>query len=161
MNIYHNTFVMAEGSRQADMATFASSGAKYPRRVFNNVYLHLTRLPAYTGPDPAGDAIEDGNLFWAPGIEAKAAGALFQRFRASEKFAQSKKIHPPGSSTNSLVADPKFRGAGDYRLQEGSPAVDAGVALPEDWPDPLRKEDRGKPDVGALPLGVEPFRVGR
>jgi hypothetical protein len=34
------------------------------------------------------------------------------------------------------------------------------VALPEAWPDPLRKDDKGKPDVGALPLGVE-LTVGR
>ena len=32
---------------------------------------------------------------------------------------------------------------------------------PAEWPDPLRKEDRGKPDVGALPLGAAPLRVGR
>ena len=49
----------------------------------------------------------------------------------------------------------------DYHLQMGSPAVNAGVTLPDDWPDPLRPMDRGKPDIGALPLEVEAFQVGR
>jgi hypothetical protein len=34
------------------------------------------------------------------------------------------------------------------------------VELPADWPDPLRKQDTGKPDLGALPFGAEPFPVG-
>ena len=38
-------------------------------------------------------------------------------------------------------------------------AIDAGVDLPGDWPDPLRTKDAGKPDLGALPLGAEPFPV--
>ena len=70
-------------------------------------------------------------------------------------------LYAAGSSSHSLVADPRFKGAKDYRLQDGSPAVDAGVRIPEDWPDPLRRRDKGKPDLGALPLGVEPFAVGR
>jgi hypothetical protein len=35
------------------------------------------------------------------------------------------------------------------------------VALPDDWPDPLRKQDKDKPDIGALPLGAEPLNAGR
>src|SRR5439155_25734688 len=104
MDLYHNTFVMAEASRQADMATLGGPKPERPRRVFNNVFLHLGRLAGFVGPDSANGAVEDGNLYWAPGVEAKTAAAFFQRFRASERFAQSKKLHPPGSTTHSLVA---------------------------------------------------------
>jgi hypothetical protein len=48
----------------------------------------------------------------------------------------------------------------DFRLQTDSPAVNAGVPVPPDWPDPLRAADAEAPDIGALPLGAEPFRVG-
>lgn len=68
----------------------------------------------------------------------------------------------------SLAADPQFikedldaKAVNDDRLQPGSPAVDAGVSVPADWPDPLRARDKGRPDLGALPLGAEPFVVGR
>ena len=42
-------------------------------------------------------------------------------------------------------------------------AIDAGVEIPAEWPDPLRKMDKGKPDIGALPLGAdfEPVRPRR
>jgi hypothetical protein len=168
MNIYHNTFVMVEGAREPDMATLGGSKAGNPRRVFNNIFLHLQRLPGAVNPNPAGNVIEDGNLYWAPGTEEKAAQALFQRFRASDLFTQSKQLHPAGSTTHSRAADPRFMKMGtkatdenDYRLQPGSPAIDAGVDLPADWLDPLRTADRGKPDIGALPQGAEPLRVGR
>jgi hypothetical protein len=48
----------------------------------------------------------------------------------------------------------------DLGLREGSPAVDAGVEIPADWPDPLRGADRGRPDIGAVPLGAAPWKVG-
>jgi len=50
---------------------------------------------------------------------------------------------------------------GRLRLAKGSPAVDACEPVPEDWPDPLRGQDRGKPDAGAFPLGAGPLQVGR
>ena len=58
--------------------------------------------------------------------------------------------------------DPKFVDLekGDLRLTKNSPAVDAGVPVPKEWPDPLRQSDEGKPDVGALPLGAEMLKVG-
>ena len=50
--------------------------------------------------------------------------------------------------------------ANDYRPIKGSPALDAGIAIPAEWPDPLRDSDSGKPDIGAFPVGVERWRVG-
>ncbi|MCI0458101.1 MAG: hypothetical protein L0Z62_14150 [Gemmataceae bacterium] len=168
LTLYHNTFVMREAARQASMATFGGTRAGHPRRVFNNIFLHLGQLPNFVAPDPKGNVVADGNLYWSPGVDEKTAAAFFKRYRTSELFAASKKLYPPGSEANGRVADPKFVRAladpaseNDYRLQPGSAAVDGGVELPADWPDPLRKADRGRPDVGALPLGTEAPRVGR
>ena len=48
----------------------------------------------------------------------------------------------------------------DLRLQPNSPAINAGRALPSEWPDPIRAADKDGPDLGALPLGVDPWGVG-
>ena len=50
---------------------------------------------------------------------------------------------------------------GNLHLAKGSPAIDACEPIPEDWPDPLRSKDAGKPDAGAFPLGAGPLKVGR
>lgn len=87
--------------------------------------------------------------------------------RASKLFAASRAVYEPGWSTHDVVADPKFVRLGDdsgqesdLRLCHGSPAIDAGQVLPENWPDPLRAEDAGQPDIGAVPLGRDGWRVG-
>ena len=162
LNIYHNTFISG-GNRQADMATFAGTRAAHPRRVFNNLFYHLDRLPAYWPPSAAGNVIADGNLFWAAEDQKKGDAKFFAKFRASADFELSKKIYPHGSSTHCLVADPLFlkAEAGDYRLQKGSRAVDAGAAVPAEWPDPMRALDKGRLDIGAFPLGSERWLMGR
>jgi hypothetical protein len=48
----------------------------------------------------------------------------------------------------------------DYRLRQGSPAIGAGVTLPQDYRDPLRAPDGRRPDIGAIPAGSEQLRVG-
>jgi len=50
--------------------------------------------------------------------------------------------------------------ASDLRLSKGSPAIDGGVVIPVKWPDPLRKADKGKPDIGAVPFGAKAWGVG-
>lgn len=165
LNIYQNTFVMS-GSRDAAMASYAASRVVYPRRVFNNVYLHTDRLPGYSPPEAASNAASDGNVFWSLGMAEKTPMKLFERFRKSDAFTASKKLLPDGSDTNSRVVDPLFtkaeadpKIANDYRPQEKSPLKNTGVALPVDWPDPLRKVE-GKPDIGAIPVGGLAPQVG-
>lgn len=58
-----------------------------------------------------------------------------------------------------IANEPPFK-PNDFRLPAGSAAVDAGVRLPDQWPDPLREFDRGNPDAGAIPREGEPLRVG-
>jgi hypothetical protein len=166
MRIYQNTF-LTRAARRSDMGLLGAPHADRPRRVFNNLLLHLTALPRLTSPDPDRNAWADGNLYGAPGLEARRAAGYFAKYRSSPAFEQSKKVYPPGFDRNSLAADPRLVKVGgersatdDYRLQAGSPAVAAGVELPADWPDPLRRQDKGRPDIGALPLGAPPLRAG-
>jgi hypothetical protein len=60
-----------------------------------------------------------------------------------------------------VANEPAFTQPGDFRLPAGSAAIDSGVALPQDWSDPLRDKERGKPDAGAIPLGSGRLKVGR
>ena len=39
-------------------------------------------------------------------------------------------------------------------------AYSPGVAVPVEWPDPLRSADAGKPDAGAIPLSAPAWTVG-
>lgn len=108
----------------------------------------------------------DGNLHWSYS-DPQTEDTLFSRFRNSPDFAGSKAWHRAGWTANDRVADPQFvtfnsdwSAAVDPRLQPGSPALNVGVAVPKEWPDPLRNSDSGKPDVGAIPAGMDPWRVG-
>lgn len=164
---YHNTLVVRSRAEAPDMWMARGSAEGRPRKVFNNVFVHLDQLGGPSLPDAPHLQI-DGNLYWQPGLDAKRAATFFAAYRSSPLFAKSKQAYPPGFDSHSLVADPQFSAVqsdplapNDYRLQKGSPAIDAGIDLPTDWPDPLRKQDPGKPDIGALPLGAEPLRVGR
>jgi hypothetical protein len=158
ITIYHNTIIAAERARSADMALLGATSPERPRRFFNNILLHLEKLPALLSVPEQNDVKAEGNLYWQPGLTPETAAGLLKPKRA-----------PAGRmETVVLAADPGFISASpdpvaqnDYRLRPGSPAIDAGVELPAEWPDPLREKDKGKPDVGALPLGAEPLQVGR
>ena len=93
---------------------------------------------------------------------------FFNKYRASRVFETSKEKYAPGSDSNGLVSDPLFvkavadpRLLNDYRLTPKSPAANAGVKLPAEWPDPMRPMQAGKPDVGTLPPGNAPLAAGR
>ena len=167
MRIYHNTFIQRGPARYADMETNGHTAAKLGREVFNNIFYHSARLPGFIGPNTEDKAVSDGNLYWSPTAKAGQKTTLFSRFRKSTKFTASKSLYPAGSTTHSIVVDPKFVSVqenaerNDYRLGKNSPALNSGVAIPKDWPDPIRKADAGQPDLGALPLGVKMWKVGR
>jgi hypothetical protein len=143
------------------MGLLGGSHPDRPKRLFNNILVHLAAMPDFTGADPAQGAQEDGNLYWQAGLDATRAADFFASYRSSPQFAESQKSHAGGFSARSLAADPLFARSdapptepNDYRLQPGSPAIDAGVPLPADWPDPPQEQDAGAPDIGALPLGA-------
>jgi hypothetical protein len=140
-------------------------GAK--RRVFNNMFLQITKSPGLKFESVKSDLQVDGNLHWGYQAGVKEQTRLLELFRQSPIFSASKKQYPPGWAAHDLFADPLCRSVKtgwrkklDVRLQTKSPAVNAGVAIPASWPDPFRKSDFGKPDLGAYPLGTKSLHVG-
>jgi len=108
----------------------------------------------------------DGNLHWSYDSDL-AAETLCGRFRGSANFETSPRLYPPGWTTHDLVSDPRFvlfnsapQSPVDLRPKKDSPARDSGVPLSKDWPGPLREDDAGKPDIGAIPVAAEPARIG-
>lgn len=150
MNIYHNTFVMAEPARDAAMNALGSNREGHPRRVFNNLFLHVERLPALVAPPAEHNVISDGNWYASPRAKDEDYAKLFTKFRASAAAAASREKYPPGSEAASQAGDPRL----DMTTLvpgDDSSLKDVGVAIPGEWPDPWRERDAGKPDIGALP----------
>lgn len=168
---YHNTVIsQTHGDYRAYYAAgWAGHTAGTRRRVFNNIFVQIEELPTqnFFAVSPDDDFQADGNLLWGVREGPAQRGDVFAGFRESGKFEASKKQYPPGWGANDRFADPKFArfvqdgtGACDLRLAKTSPAVNAGVAIPADWPDPLRASDKTQPDLGALPVGTKPWGVG-
>lgn len=170
MRVYHNTF-LRRGPVFRDYFLFGLGAAglrNTERDVFNNLFVQEGRVPGAVilGKEAAGPLREGGNLLW--GVKEGPTGKArpFARLRSSPLFESSRKFYPAGWTTDDRVADPKFvrlssvNEESDLRLAAGSPAIDAGLPVPAKWPDPLRDADRGKPDIGALPIGAEPWGVG-
>lgn len=169
MRIYHNTLLAGDAHHYDYLAT-GLGGAVVPgttRRVFNNVVLQSAVAPGGTLPPAEADFAADGNLYWTADPGARASGDPLETFRKSPVAVASKRRYAPGWCAADRWADPQltaystdWRQTVDLRLAAGSPAIDSGVDVPADWPDPLRRHDDGRPDRGALPAGTAPWRVG-
>ena len=165
--IYHNTFLMgADAWRDYYAFTWGSHMRGTTRRVFNNIFLQVEGLPGlnFMAVSADDDFQSDGNLFWGLTEGPSQEGDFFAAFRSSPVFAASRRQYPPGWGAHDRFADPKFVALStsvesplDVRLRPDSPAIDAGIKLPEAWPDPLREIDQGAADIGALPLNAPPL----
>lgn len=120
------------------------------------------RQPA---PPRQTDFQADGNLHWSLAADGTKPD-LFQRFRGSPEFARSQQLYKAGWTSGDVIDDPRLVDfSADWRqpaavLAANSPAVNAGIALPKDWPDPLQGQDAGAPDIGAIPAGAPLWGVG-
>jgi hypothetical protein len=167
---YHNTVLADSGEYPRGVYAHGWGGhmARTSRHVFNNVFVQIDGNPGLEFTATAGDDLQaDGNLHWGLVAGPEFAGDYFAAWRASLLFEASRREYAPGWGAHDVFGDPRlaavpldWRAAIDLRLQEGSAAVDAGVRLPDDWPDPLRPLDTGAPDIGALPLRAETPTVG-
>lgn len=168
--VYHNTILLNTADPRGHYGFRWSTALRdTERRVFNNIFVQVEGMPSFrVFPTATDDFQADGNLHWSVKAGPQFQGNLFDKFRRSPIFEASKKRYAAGWFTNDRFADPRFVSWSektypdlDLRLQKDSPAIDAGVEIPAQWPDPLRSQDKGKPDIGALPLGVEPLVAGR
>ncbi len=183
---YQNTFVVA---RPRGVASFIWSNTDkephHPRGFLNNIHVSLDSIfPFAEVPPPEFPGSARGNCWWRYG-SATPFTAFSHRaknvdgpYGDLEALWRSKTAAAHGQRTgygwegNSLIADPRFqRFSGgcdfpmmfpndDLRLGVESPARGAGAPLPADLEDPLRPEGAARPDLGFLPYGSEPLRVG-
>ena len=171
IHFYHNTLLRRTPVfRDSYLFGLGANGLRNTERdVFNNIFVQSDRVPGigFVGMKEAANVREGGNLIWGLNEGPTLDRDVLAKFRASPLFAESRKRYEPGWTTQDLVADPKFVSLGgdlsaptDLRLSAGSPAIDAGVPLPAEWPDPLRDKDEGAPDLGALPRQGEPWGIG-
>ncbi len=164
--VYHNTFLLHQKAfRDYYAFCWGSQSRLTTRRVFNNIFVQVEGLPGlnFTGLKPDDDFQADANLLWGVKDGPTQTANYFTKYRKSPLFEASQKNYPPGWGANDRLADPQFAAfrANDFRLSSGSPAVDAGVDIPTEWPDTLRQLDKGRPDLGAFPLGADKLKVGR
>lgn len=167
MRIYHNTFIVTGPQMSGFPFGWGGHMTKTSRHVFNNIFIETD---SHSAASPPGSEIifqSDGNLFWTLKQTDTPAADYFNAYRKSAAFAASKKQYAPGWESHSRFANPQltrlavdWRQPADVRLQPDSAAIDAGVNLPKDWPDPLRNLDHGQPDIGAIPAGVDALRTG-
>ena len=157
---YHNTVITAGNAIRDYYAAQLVMGTKgTKRRLFINIFVQLEGTPGLNVPAPGDDLQAGGNLLWGmrsgPGVQG-------------DFFAQrGPRPGPPGFGAGDVFRDPRLVHlvAGDPALDVrplagGGGVVDAGVTVPAAWPDPLRAADKGKPDIGALPLGAAMLQVG-
>src|SRR6185295_10120552 len=117
------------------------------RRLFNNIFVQIEGNPGLNVPGPGDDVQADGNLLWGLRDGTGIGGHFFA--------ARDAKPVPAGFGAHDRFADPRLAHLVDRDpvldiRPVGGGVVDAGVKLPSDWPDSLRAQDKGKPDIGAL-----------
>jgi hypothetical protein len=167
MTFYHNTFVAKKPGWRGYALGLGYHMQRTKRRVFNNIFI-VDKMPTQTAPAPAVDYAGDGNLFWSLTAGPTFEGDFFAKLRSPPVFKAVQTRYAPGLEANGIFAEPKlvkiegdWKSTKDFRLREGSPAIDAGVFVPVYSPDPVARLDKGKPDIGALPYGVTMFRYGQ
>jgi hypothetical protein len=166
MRIYQNTFVVRRAERWSYLFGLGTHMHETTRDVFNNIFVYIEDAPSLEVPAADVAFRSDGNLLWSAEHRDEAESGFFDAFRASPAFENSRTNYAPGWESKSVYGDPRFLRLdptaidNDYRLGAGSAAVDAGIDLPDEWPDPLKSLDAGQLDIGALPAGAGPLRVG-
>lgn len=157
---FNNVFVAVNPTTEADRAiTFVPSPA-FPGPTDGNLYHRI------------GFATRDlfrhlGYRFQGQDFPGNGTFADLEDLHNSVLFEQSKTQYPPGYEANSLLADPQFRQIGadgrfresnDLRLGDTSPALAAGIHLPDDLGDldPLPPEN-GNLTSAATPETQNPY----
>ncbi len=170
MRVYHNTFLRrGPVFRNYFLFGLGAVGLRNTERdVFNNLFVQTERTPgAVILGKVAWPMREGGNLLWGIHTEMPQDGNPFAKLQKSPLFKASQEFYAPGWTSQDKVGDPKFikysanpSEPSDLRLSKGSAAIDSGLAIPTDWPDPLRETDKGKPDIGAIPFDASAWNVG-
>jgi len=166
---YHNTILSGDapfrGGYLDGLGRAVAEGS--PRRLLNNVLVQSSGLPGSVFQEKNPDFIGDGNLHWSAAADSAVPPAEFlQKLRSAKAALEGQARYPAGWGAQDVCADPRFvkysadpRAAVDVRLQAQSPALNAAVPIPAEWPAPLRAAS-ARGDLGAIPAGVPPWRLG-
>ena len=162
--VYHNTILVHGTSwRNYYGAGLARATRSTRRRIYNNLVFHTEGRPGFRFAPADDDWRADGQLHWS-----LSEGDALVDVGLKELFKKAnRKEHPAEWGAHDVLADPKFvtfqpdwRTPSDLRLQKDSPAINAGATVPPEWPDSLRGQDQGEPDIGALPAGCKAPQFG-
>lgn len=143
IHFYHNTVVARDPAfRNYYALGWGGHMRNTDRWVYNNIFVQVDGWPGVVVLAGENEPTAAANLHF---------GLTGERPKASTKF------QPPQSD---IFANPQFLSADlsdwtkpvDVRLASESPATGAGEPIPDNWPDPLREKDKGKPDIGAKPI---------
>jgi hypothetical protein len=159
---FNNVFVAVNPEPEADRAiTFVPSPA-FPGPTDGNLYHRIGFVAndpfRYLGYRLQGQDFPNGTF------------SSLEELRGHQLFEQSKTQYPPGYEANSLLTDPQLRRLradgrpgedDDLRLGDTSPALGAGIRLPDELGDfdPFQPQT-ANPDIGCYPRNAEPLRVG-
>ncbi len=142
VHIFHNTVVSSVAGAPGIWPT-----GRYSNQHFRNNAFSLTNGSAVASDDP-GESVSgcdfDHDLF-------HTVGATMFRWRGVNYPDLATLRTGTGFEASGRAGDPRFvnRAGGDYSLQPGSPAIDAGVRLPG-----INDRYTGAaPDVGAYEVG--------
>jgi hypothetical protein len=167
LSFYQNTFITETWSGSYAARTWTVTNDRTRRRILNNLFVYLNRYPDPASPE-AHDIHMDGNLHWCAAPGARLPEGFVEKVRSAKGSSLSQMRHAAGWEATSFVGDPLFTAfalapsaRNDYRLKKESPAVGKGVVLPKELTDPERPTASSRPDIGALPLGVEVPGFGR
>lgn len=159
MNIYHNTIIADDPDGYDYGTTGFTRGLRggNTRRVFNNLVVQLEKFLSTALVKPSADLEIDGNLFWS--VAHGASEDFLARFRQSKNNVPSLGVHDRFADPRFATFSADWREPLDLRLEKGSAAIDASIAIPHDWPD-VATRDEGQPDAGAVCLNGEAWHVG-
>jgi hypothetical protein len=185
---YQNTFIMPDmGSTTCSTALSNFDPAHLKtRRYMNNIYMVIqTDKPLYVIPSSSYPVLSDGNM-WCRRINnpisplwnlTSGSLATWSDLQASSTWSSFFSVNGVGWETHpgnppTPIAYPQFANVADYiptnggtllnsdfRLKSTSPAIGKGVDLTgTGWPDSATADTT--PDIGALPYGSGPVKVG-
>ena len=186
--IFQNTIVVKDQESHESFPFFRRFEGTAPPvslRSYNNVFISVNTVPGTDRPilflpDPDQSLAEtNGNAYHRAGQFSD--GPLLRRrgphdfaslaeWLASADFHASELTHPPGYEHDAIDNDARFRdfdptqagpaGSDDMRLTIDSPALHAGVILPDDLRDADGASADEQPDMGFLPYSSPPLAVG-
>jgi hypothetical protein len=176
--IYHNTLVLLNHDGDGLNLVPAAPAGTY---VANNVAVTVNGVVNGDYPTGPGQVV-DGNLYWR--VDGAGGDALLADDQTVPAFSRATGLERHGiGQAAGTGSDPRFAGfrlhvarpaaprwesrpgsevfdPADFLLRKGSPAIGAGIAIPEHPRLGRLPDTRSSRDIGALPYGTDAAEYG-